>query len=111
VTATSGTASGAISLTVASTAPAPVDQPPVASFTASCPHGKCTFDASASTDDHGIATYTWGYGDGSTAATGASLKKTSHTYTAAGTYTVTLTLTDTSGQKSSKSTVLVFKKL
>jgi len=111
VTATSGSVSGSISLTVASISPMPVDQPPLASFTASCPHGKCTFDASASTDDHGIATYAWSYGDGSTTATGASLNKTSHTYTAAGTYTVTLTLTDTGGQKSSKSTVLVLKKL
>jgi subtilisin family serine protease len=91
--------------------PPTTDLPPTAAFTASCPHGKCSFDASASTDDFGIAAYSWSYGDGSTASSGASLKKTTHTYTATGTYTVTLTLTDTAGQKSSKSIVLTFKRL
>jgi len=51
-------------------------------------------DASASSDDHGIASTEWDLGDGTT-ATGAVV---SHEYAAAGTYTVTLTVTDTAGQ-------------
>ena len=90
--------------------PTTVDQPPVASFTSSCPHGKCTLDASGSTDDHGIVSYSWSFGDGST-STGSSLVKIQHTYTAAGTYTVTLTVTDTIGQQNSTSVVLKFKRL
>jgi serine protease len=92
------------------TTPPPSDASPTASFTASCPHGKCTFDASASTDDVGIASYAWSFGDG-TAASSTSLVRVGHTYTKAGTYTVTLNVTDTKGQKSSKSITLVFKKL
>ena len=91
--------------------PTTTDQPPVASFTANCPHGKCTFDASASTDDKGIASYSWSYGDGSVASNGTSLRKVTHTYSTAGTYTVTLTVTDTGGQQRTKSLTLVFKKL
>jgi PKD repeat protein len=37
--------------------------------------------------------------------------KVSHVYTAAGGYTVTLTVTDGAGQKASKATTLVFKKV
>jgi subtilisin family serine protease len=91
--------------------PSPVDQPPVASFTSSCPHGKCTFDASGSTDDIGIVNYNWSYGDGSPSSSGSSLVKVSHTYTTSGSYTVTLTVTDTTGQQGSKSVVLKFKRL
>jgi subtilisin family serine protease len=90
--------------------PTSPDSPPVASFTSSCPHGKCSFDASSSSDDHGIVSYAWSFGDGSS-ANSASLVKTAHTYTAAGTYTVTLTVTDGTGQSRSKSATLVFKKL
>jgi subtilisin family serine protease len=93
-------------------APAPsVDQPPTASFTSSCPHGKCTFDASASIDDKGISSYTWSFGDGTAASSGGSLMRVTHTYTKAGNYTVTLTVKDSAGQQSTKSTVLSFKKL
>ncbi|MFB6106234.1 MAG: NosD domain-containing protein [Halobacteriaceae archaeon] len=52
-----------------------------------------TFDASASTDDVGIAAYVWDFGDGSN-ATGALVD---HAFDAAGTYAVTLTVTDTYG--------------
>lgn len=78
---------------------APVDNPPTASFTSACTALSCTFDASGSTDDHGISAYAWTFGDGS-AGTGAT---TAHAYGVAGTYTVGLTATDTAGQSNSVS--------
>lgn len=50
-------------------------------------------DASASSDDGGIASYQWDFGDGTT----GSGKTASHTYATAGTYPVTLTITDARG--------------
>jgi PKD repeat protein len=47
-------------------------------------------DASDSTDDRGIASYSWDFGDGST---GTGVMPASHTYTC-GTYVVKLTVTD-----------------
>ena len=37
----------------------PVNQPPVARFTAVCSPGKCVLDATGSTDDAGITSYGW----------------------------------------------------
>lgn len=73
---------------------APVDNPPVASFTFSCSGLTCSFDASASTDDYGISSYSWTFGDGTT----GSGKIVSKTYSAGGTYSVTLTVKDTANQ-------------
>jgi subtilisin family serine protease len=71
------------------------DAPPIASFAVNCAKNRCTFDASASTDDKGIVAYTWDFGDGyRTAAT--SGPKTMHTYPTVGTFTVTLLVTDAS---------------
>jgi subtilisin family serine protease len=64
---------------------------PVAQFTASCQKGNCSFNASSSTDDSGIVSYRWVYGDG--ASDTKTTSTTSHTYTAKGRYTVTVTLT------------------
>jgi PKD repeat protein len=50
-----------------------------------------TFDAYGSTDNRGIASYSWDFGDG-TSATG--VMPAAHTYTVVGTYTVKLTVTD-----------------
>jgi len=58
------------------------------------------FDASASSDDDGIASYDWTFGDGAT-ATGQTV---SHAYDAPGDYTVTLTVTDTAGQTDTATT-------
>ena len=52
-----------------------------------------TADGSNSTDNTGIASYRWSFGDGTT-ATGATA---THSYGSAGTYTVTLTVTDGAG--------------
>ncbi|WP_279244293.1 PKD domain-containing protein [Candidatus Litorirhabdus singularis] len=52
------------------------------------------FDAGTSTDDFGIASYDWDFGDGST----GSGKEISHSYTVPGTYTTRLTVTDHAGQ-------------
>lgn len=72
----------------------PANQPPVASFTTSCPTLTCTFDASGSTDPDGtVASYAWTFGDGTT----GSGVRPSHAYAAAGSYPVTLTVTDSGG--------------
>jgi len=83
---------------VDSTPPPPTtDQPPYASFTSSCPHGYCTFDAGGSTDDHGIVSNSWDFGDGSPPVTVDSAV-TTHSSTARGQHTVNLVVTDGAGQ-------------
>ncbi|WP_299325033.1 PKD domain-containing protein [uncultured Maribacter sp.] len=52
------------------------------------------FDASASTDDNGIFSYSWDFGDGTANETGSLI---SHTYTDEGTYNAILTVTDAEG--------------
>jgi len=73
-------------------------QKPKADFTFTTLLLKATFDASSSSDNAGIASYAWTFGDG----TASSGKTKSHTYASAGTYTVTLTVTDTAGNTASK---------
>ena len=53
------------------------------------------FDASGSTDDRGIASYGWNFGDGST-GTGIAI---THTYENAGVFVATLTVTDFFGNE------------
>lgn len=76
-----------------------VDNKPTASFTSSCSGATCTFNGLGSSDDGSIASYSWNFGDGSLAGTGAQL---SHTYTKGGSYHVILTVTDNIGQTGSK---------
>lgn len=83
--------------------------PPVpmsASFTYTCTGIACSFDASGSSSDQGIASYSWAFGD-SGAGTG---KTPSHIYSISGQYTVTLTVTDTTGASASttQNLLLVF---
>ncbi|MFN8076562.1 MAG: PKD domain-containing protein [Kineosporiaceae bacterium] len=67
---------------------------PTASFTTTCTGRTCAVDASASADPDGsIVSYSWNFGDGST-ATG---KTASRTYTASTPQTITLTVTDNEG--------------
>jgi PKD repeat protein len=49
------------------------------------------FDAYGSTDDRGIASYTWDFGDGTTAT---GVMPAAHIYSSCGTYIVKLTVTD-----------------
>ena len=84
--------------------PPPVNQVPLASFTASPVSGvvplSVSFDASASSDTDGsITAYAWNFGEG-TVATGRTV---SHTYTTAGTYSARLTVTDDDGATASVS--------
>jgi len=69
--------------------PPPVNKPPVASFTVSCNKATCAFNGSASTDDSGIVSYDWSFGDN----TSGSGMTTTHVYSGRGTYSVTVTLT------------------
>lgn len=80
--------------------PSPSDAPPVAAFNWTCAGlnpRQCAFDASASTDDKGIVSYKWDWGNGrnETKATNAPIR---NTWATSGTYQVTLTVTDTKGQ-------------
>jgi len=77
------------------------DGPPVAGFTTSCTGMACSFDASRSSDDVGIGSYAWSFGDGTT----GSGMTASHTYTP-GSYPVTLTVTDTAGLTASDDQVV-----
>jgi PKD repeat protein len=71
------------------------DQPPVAQFTVACTGLQCTFGSSGSSDDRGIQSRSWSFGDGTTMGDVVSPLKT---YAAAGTYAVQLTVTDAAGQ-------------
>jgi len=75
------------------------DNAPNASFADSCTDLSCSFDANSSSDDNGISSYSWNFGDGNTSS-GATVN---HNYSASGSYTVTLTVTDTIGQTDSTS--------
>jgi PKD repeat protein len=79
----------------------PADASPVARFTVNCtgqtyPH-QCAFDASTSSDDKGIASYKWDWGNGRTETKVGSSAR--NTWATAGNYNVTLTVTDTKGQQ------------
>jgi PKD repeat protein len=71
----------------------PINNPPSAAFTSSCGGFSCSF-TSTSTDDNGIASYAWSFGDSGTSTTA----NPSHTYANPGTYTVQLTVTDGGGK-------------
>ena len=67
--------------------------PPVASFTYTCSARTCSFDSSASTDDAGIVSYFWEFGDGGDSSSANPM----HTYPANGNFGVTLVVTDAEG--------------
>ncbi len=72
----------------------PLNEPPVAHFTATTSGLSVNLDASSSSDPDGfIAAYLWDFGDGQT-GNGQML---SHTYAASGTYNVVLKVKDNKG--------------
>jgi len=75
-----------------------IDQPPFATFTATCKARRCRFNAGDSTDDHKIVSYGWGFGDGE-AVTGKKNPRIGHRFPKVGdVFTITLTVTDDVGQ-------------
>ncbi len=81
---------------------APVNQPPVAGFSASCTGLSCTFSDQSSDPDGTITAWNWDFGDGGSANTASP----SHTYGTAGSYTVVLTVTDDQGDTDQTSQVI-----
>ena len=77
-----------------------VNQPPIAALSATANQLTVSLDGSKSTDADGtIASYHWGFGDGTTATTTTS--NTTHTFSTGGTYKLTLYCVDNSGASSS----------
>jgi len=73
----------------------PANAAPTAAFTSSMDKLTASVDGSTSSDTDGtIASYSWNFGDGTPAVSGATA---THTYAAAGTYDATLTVTDDRG--------------
>ena len=82
-----------------------LDQPPVASFAQTCNKRLCKFVASASSDDIGITSFAWDFGDGTTTK-GA---RPNHRFpTTSKSFTVTLTVQDKAGHVDSVATTLTF---
>ncbi|KQO99808.1 PKD domain-containing protein [Leifsonia sp. Leaf264] len=70
------------------------NQPPTASFTASCTDLACSMDADSTADADGtVVAYDWDFGDGTSGTGVAPL----HSYALAGAFTVRLTATDEDG--------------
>jgi PKD repeat protein len=81
----------------------PGNTAPVAAFTYTCSSLDCTF-TDASTDDKGVATYSWEFGDGVT----SDLKDPTHSFTATAStpFNVKLTVADAEGATNSVTQVV-----
>jgi PKD repeat protein len=78
---------------------APVNQPPVASFSQSCPTLDCSFTSTSTDADGSVASVIWNFGDGTGDQPSASAS-VQHTFAANGTYNVSLTAIDNRGKQS-----------
>jgi subtilisin family serine protease len=107
-----GSSSGGDVVELPPTSPPSENSSPVASFTVKCAQNKnsCTFDASRSSDDSGITSMFWNFGDG-TAASTATAYTTTHVYMAKGVYSATLTVTDAGGLSSSATVRVTIKSI
>ncbi|MEP6731646.1 MAG: S8 family serine peptidase [bacterium] len=75
----------------------PANQPPVATFSYNCNTGivrQCSMNGTASSDDHGVVSYRWDWGNGRSETHSYGTSKNTW---ATGTYLVKLTVTDGSG--------------
>ncbi|MDF4204118.1 PKD domain-containing protein, partial [Maribacter sp. SA7] len=85
-------------LSIVNLSKAETDSPPLSEATVSTLQGPSPltvdFNGSSSSDDNGIVSYEWNFGDGDTGS-GVQL---SHVYISSGTYNAVLTVTDSSGQ-------------
>ncbi len=75
------------------------NEPPTASFTASCSGLTCDFENESTDPDGTITSYSWDFGDGET----STEEDPSQTYEAPGTYSVSLTVTDNDGEPATTS--------
>ncbi|MEO8089960.1 MAG: PKD domain-containing protein [Gemmatimonadales bacterium] len=73
----------------------PVNQAPAAKFSSRCEALRCAF-TDASTDDAGVVSWSWSFGDASSSA----IRNPVRTYGINGTYDVSLTVTDAEGETS-----------
>jgi hypothetical protein len=76
----------------------PSNLAPTAKFSAACAGLRCDF-SDASSDDVGIASWTWSFGDAAVSAESSPV----HSYGSAGGYAVSLTVTDDEGETSTLS--------
>jgi PKD repeat protein len=100
-------ATGVATRTITVTAPTTGNLAPTASFTWTCTGfnlHQCQFDGSGSTDDRGVVSYAWTWGNGSGETKTWPITK--KTYATAGSYTVTLRVTDAAGLTASVSKVV-----
>ena len=79
----------------------PCGEGPTADFSVSTNQLTASF-TDASSDDQGVVSRSWNFGDGST----STAANPSHTYSSAGSYTVTLTVHDADGNSDSASRVV-----
>ena len=75
------------------------NSPPTAGFSWACSSLSCAFNGALSTDDLGIVSYAWDFGDGG----GSIIAGPTHNYAFQGTYTITLAVTDAEGASDSVS--------
>ena len=104
-----GTSSTSKTLVVTSDPTPPPDAPPTARVSVTPASGQAPLnvdiDGGTSSDDRGIESYQFSFGDGSSTAAQPS-STVEHSYTSAGTFTIRLTVTDTGGQTSVATTSL-----